>query len=75
MASSTQMSASEWLAVREAVASKLHIAGSKQQKETRLRIAENLMSSGFLDFDYIISQTVFGPVDEPPQVTSEGELA
>lgn len=56
MARDTQMNVTQWLAVREAVASKLKTAGSQQRVDTRTVVAENLMQSGYIDIDAVLAE-------------------
>lgn len=56
MARDTQMNVTQWLAVREAVSSKLKTAGSQQRIDTRTVIAENLMQSGYIDIDAVLAE-------------------
>lgn len=56
----------EWLAIREAVASKLQTSGSKQQPDTRRTIAERLLTSGYIDVPAVLA-------DIAPEKTEIGD--
>lgn len=50
------LTAKEWLHMRAKVAQAISISGSSQQPHTRNQIAENLMSSGYIDIPFVLNE-------------------
>ncbi len=56
MSKSTEISAAEWLAVRERVVSKLKEASPQSAVDTRTRMAERLILAGYVDVESITGE-------------------
>ena len=55
MATSTEITATDWLAVRAKVAAEIKV-NSTAQESTRTAVAEHLIAMGYVDIDYVLSQ-------------------
>jgi len=56
MSKNTEIAATEWLAVRERVVEKLREASPQSQKDTRVRMAEQLILAGYVDVEFIAAE-------------------
>lgn len=56
MSADAEITAGQWLAVRERVAGKLATASPRSEKDTRVRMAEALIGAGYIDVDFITDE-------------------
>lgn len=56
MSKSTEISATQWLQVRERVVNKLKESSPQSAKDTRVRMAEHLILAGYVDVEFIAAE-------------------
>lgn len=56
MSADAEITAGQWLAVRERVVGKLSTASPRSEKGTRVRMAEALIGAGYIDVDFIAAE-------------------
>ncbi|MEI3845229.1 MULTISPECIES: hypothetical protein [unclassified Microbacterium] len=56
MSKSTEISATQWLAVRERVVDQMKIASPQSAKDTRVRMAERLILEGCIDVEFMAAE-------------------
>lgn len=65
------ITAAEWLRVRNAVASRIGIAATRMEHNTRVRIAEELLSVSFIDVPTVLAYVKPAPAPEDTTVVEE----
>lgn len=64
MATTTEITAADWLAVRTKVAERIRV-NTTAQENTRTAVAEGLIASGYIDIDFVLAEirAEFTPTD------------
>lgn len=65
------ITAAEWLRVRNAVASRIGSAATRMEQNTRVRIAEELLSVSFIDVPTVLAYVKPAPALEDTTVVEE----
>lgn len=70
MAQNTQITAADWIAIREKVAEEIK-EKSQARADTRLNIAEQLMAKGYVDIDFVLAEVRKDFTPQTPPRTAE----